>query len=213
MDQVFDQHRTSAVILAAGMSTRMGSPKMLLPIAGESLVSHVVRSYLRILPAENIVVVTGFESVAVADCLRKLNVRTIFNSNFAAGEMLSSVQTGIGAVEAGSSDCFLALGDQPLVKEATLFDLVQSHRTLNACVSQPSFEDQHGHPILLSSRTFGSILAIPRGQTLKSFIKTQQVNYVVTDDPSVIADVDTPADYQRLLQQIRSEKCLLAEVS
>jgi len=210
---IAEQSRLAAVILAAGRSQRMGRPKMLLPLAGTTLLGQIVRSYLQFLPAHQIFVVTGNESAQVAASLESLQVKTVENRDFASGEMLSSVTAGIRAAQSFCDHCFVALGDQPFVRKRTLASLIASHLETGADVSRPSCAGRHGHPLLIAARGFQAILDLPASQTLKTFVGQQRVNDVLTEDASVLADVDTPSDYQRLLLQIRSEACSLVEVS
>jgi molybdenum cofactor cytidylyltransferase len=86
----------SAIILAAGMSRRMGSPKMLLPLGDETMLQRVVRTYLKILPASQIIVVTGHHCEKIERSLSGWGVRFGSNAEYEKG-MLWSVKVGIAA--------------------------------------------------------------------------------------------------------------------
>lgn len=201
----------AAVILAAGMSRRMGQPKMLLPLDGGTLLQQIVRTYLEILRPSQIIVVTGFESERISASIAALNVLIHHNPEFEAG-MLSSVKLGILGAKAICQHCFLALGDQPFISAATLRSLAASHLEAGADLSQPVYQGKRGHPLVISSDSFDEIQSLPENATLKTFVDSHPVNAVETDDAFVLNDVDTPSDYQRLLQ-IRSETCSLVETS
>jgi len=201
----------AAVILAAGLSRRMGQPKMLLPVGDGTLLQQIVRTYLQILPPEQIIVVTGFQASQIAQSVAAMKVAITFNPAFEEG-MLSSVQAGISEANKFARDSFLALGDQPFIQQQTLGSLVDSHRLSDAMLSQPVHCGKSGHPLLISSRGFDEILSLSRTDTLKTFVNRHHVNAVETADGFVLNDVDTPSDYQRLLQ-LRSESCSLVEIS
>src|SRR5512141_2092651 len=92
--------RVTAIVLAAGLSTRMGGrPKPLLPFAGETVVDRIL-GVLHECPVDDIVVVTGYHSETVERQVTAWGVRTAFNPDYASGEMLTSLQVGLRAAGA-----------------------------------------------------------------------------------------------------------------
>lgn len=201
----------AAVILAAGASRRMGSPKMLLPFDSGTILQHVVGSYLTVLDSEKIIVVTGGDHARVSASVASMGVKIIYNERSGDG-MQSSVQAGISRAAKLAPNCFLALGDQPLIKPQTIRQLAESHLHSKAVVTQPTYLGKGGHPIVIASHAAEQILALGPSDTLKSFVNKHAVNKVEVDDPFVLKDVDTPEDYEKLIQT-RSETCSLVEIS
>jgi molybdenum cofactor cytidylyltransferase len=192
----------SAVVLAAGLSTRMGRLKQLLPYGEHTVIEQVV-SVLLASPVDEVLVVTGHERGAMETALAQWPVRTVFNPDYAQGEMLSSVQAGLQAVAAGSQAALLAVGDMPAIQEDVVTRLIQAHRTGgDDHVYIPSYQMRAGHPVLVPRPYWKAILSLPRGENLRSVlrVKDTHVQWVVVDTPSVLRDMDTPADYQRELE-------------
>lgn len=195
----------SAIVLAAGLSTRMVHFKQLLPYGKHTVIEQVVSTLLKS-PVDDVLVVTGHERSRVENALARWPVRTAFNPQYAAGEMLSSVQAGLGAMAAGSRAALVALGDMPALESAVVRQLVEAYRTTgDAAVYIPSYDMRAGHPVLVPHSYWEAILALPAGANLRSILrgKETQVVWVEVDAPSVLRDLDTPDDYHGALRQLR----------
>jgi molybdenum cofactor cytidylyltransferase len=191
----------SAVILAAGLSTRMGRLKLLLPYGGHTVVEQIA-SVLLASPVDEVLAVTGYQRTAVEATLAKWPVQTVFNPHYAHGEMLSSVQAGLRAVSADSRAALLVVGDMPAIEEDVVTQLVQAYRTAgDNFVYIPSYQMRAGHPVLVPRLYWPPILALPAGDSLRSVLQAEstRVRWVVVDTPSVLRDMDAPADYEREL--------------
>jgi molybdenum cofactor cytidylyltransferase len=202
----------SAVVLAAGLSARMGRPKLLLPYGERTVIEQVV-SMLLSSPADEVLVVTGHEREAVELALAGWPVRAVFNPDYAAGEMLSSVQVGLEAAVPASRAALLAVGDMPAVEAGVVAQLVAAYRSLpespqpsgrcsDDCVYIPSYRMRAGHPVLVPRSYWPAILALPRGASLRSAWQAEgsRIHWVTVDTPSVLRDMDTPTDYERELR-------------
>ena len=102
----------SAIILAAGQSKRMGQPKMVLPWGKSTVIEQVVMTFLQA-GIEDILVVTGGAHEVVEKTLDPYPVRKIYNPDYAAGEMLSSLQLGLSKLHREAQAVLVGLGDQP----------------------------------------------------------------------------------------------------
>jgi molybdenum cofactor cytidylyltransferase len=195
-------HSVAAVVLAAGMSRRMGRPKLLLPFGEKPLLARVVENLLSVSDISPIVVVTGHNAQEIREAVREYTVNTAHNPDYAAGGMLSSVQTGVRALPADGGAFLLALGDQPMVRPDTLRALLSVWRDTGAPIVRPVYDGKHGHPILFSARCGPEILALPAEATLKDAVvrHAADIRDVVVMDPAILADIDTPEDYARALQ-------------
>jgi molybdenum cofactor cytidylyltransferase len=194
----------SAVVLAAGLSTRMGRLKQLLPYEGHTVIEQVIATLLRS-PVDEVVVVTGHERARVEAVLAAWPVRTVFNTNHASGEMLSSVQSGLGALAADSRAALLALGDMPGLQRGVVGQLVQAYGSVgDATVYVPSYQMRAGHPVLVPRSYWEAILRLPPGNSLRSVLRgaDTRVTWVEVDTPSVLRDLDSPEDYKRELRQL-----------
>ncbi len=192
----------SAVVLAAGLSTRMGRLKQLLPYGEHTVIEQVV-SVLLASPVDEVLVVTGHERAAVESALARWSVRTVFNPHYAEGEMLSSVQVGLRSTSAESQAALLAVGDMPAIEEDVVARLVRAYRTKgDEAVYIPSYRMRAGHPVLVPRPYWPAILALPAEANLRSVLRAEEtpVQWVVVNTPSVLRDMDTPGDYERELR-------------
>ncbi len=192
----------SAILLAAGLSSRMGQTKMLLPWGITTVLGQVVVTFAAA-GIEEIIVVTGgarelIESM-VTELAKKYPVQTVFNPEFTRGEMLSSMQAGLAALGPETEAALIGLGDQPQVREETVRRICDTYiHTLSPLVI-PSFEKRRGHPWLAARSLWPGIMALPFSSTPRQFLNTYagKVEYVAADK-SILQDLDTPADYARM---------------
>jgi len=205
-----DSTTVAAVVLAAGLSTRMGQFKPLLPLGGAPMVARVVESIQSVGGIGPVVVVTGHQSERVRSALADLDVRFAYNEAYEQGEMLSSVQAGVRALPTDAGAFVLALGDQPVVKPSTIRLLADTWRRTGALIVAPTYEGRRGHPIVFSSRCIPELLALHSNQTLKALLDRDpnEIAQVPVDDPAVRVDIDTPQDYECVLRvwQRRSQR-------
>ncbi len=192
----------SAILLAAGLSSRMGQPKLLLPWGNTTVLGQVISAFTAA-GVEDLVVVTGaaheqIEGV-VTDMSNKFPVRSIFNPGYSQGEMLSSIQVGLAAQNPHILAALIGLGDQPQVLEETVRGICSAFVRTNAPLVIPSFQNRRGHPWLAARVLWSSLLALPATTTARQFLNTYtgQVEYI-TADRTILQDLDTPADYARL---------------
>jgi CTP:molybdopterin cytidylyltransferase MocA len=182
----------AGIILAAGASERMGTPKALLDYRGETFLDRLVRMIGEV--CDPVMVVLGYH----ADTIRagvKRDAVWVRNANPERG-MLSSLQTGLRAVPEACSRVLFTPVDFPAVSESTLVRLIS---TVGPLV-QPVYQGQRGHPVLIDKSIAAEILALPENAQARDAIHrhTDQATYIEVEDAGVIADIDLPADYQRL---------------
>ena len=179
----------------------MGRHKLLLPWRGRAIIADVVARVAA--AASPVVVVTGRDAQATADGLAGRVVQLVHNSNYAAGEMISSVKAGVAALPATCAAFFLVLGDQPGVAAMTFERLVHAWRdNPTARIISPTWNNRRGHPVLFSAAGIDEILNLAADATLKTYVSRYANGRsieVEVDDPAVGADVDTPEQYARLI--------------
>jgi len=187
----------STIILAAGESKRMGRPKLLLPWGETTVLGKVVATF-RAAGLEDIVVVTGSRRRQVEALLGK-SARSVFNPQYAAGEMLSSVQAGLQMLGADSQAALIGLGDQPQVELATIASILEAFDRTRAPLLAPSYEMRRGHPWLVARELWPEILQMRAPESPRDFMNrhASSIQYVSVDTPSVVQDLDTPEDYDR----------------
>lgn len=202
--------RVAAVVLAAGMSRRMlGPAKCLLPLGGKPIIRHIVERLIRVSELSSCLVVTGHNRSGVnvalfCDDPPLLNVQLVHNRDYEAGEMLSSVQTGLRAARDSGDAMMIFLGDQPTFGPETVRALIRAwcNATPRPRVILPVYRGKHGHPILLDAAGIDEILALPAGATLKDYTSryVRQTIDVPVNDATILDDIDTPQDYDRAVR-------------
>jgi molybdenum cofactor cytidylyltransferase len=192
------KRRVAAVVLAAGLSTRMGAPKMALPWGGRAVVAQVVSQLLEG-GADEIVVVSGGARALVEKALEGYPVSFVENPNFANGEMLDSLQAGIRSLGERCDAALIALGDQPQIQAKVVTAVLEAYRVSTARLVIPSFNMRRGHPWLVERGLWGDLLDVKSPATLRDFLAEHQkiIHYVNVGDESILADMDTPEEYQR----------------
>jgi len=190
----------AAVILAAGASSRMGQPKMLLPWGDSTVLSHLIAQWQQVRAAQ-IGVVCAANDFAINDELDRIHFpreQRIVNTNPARG-MFSSIQC---AAQWLGWNCELThwaivLGDQPHLASETLRGVGQFAAQEFDKICQPSRNGRSRHPVFLPKRVF-KLLANSNHQTLKEFLATHasDVRLIEVNDPGLDFDLDTAADYE-----------------
>ncbi len=187
-----------AVVLAAGLSTRMGQPKMVLPWGKVTIIEKVVTT-LREAGIEKIVVITGGAHQEVLKALNGYYVTIIFNPQYHNGEMLNSLQAGLRALPPDVRGALIVLGDQPFIQKETIETVVRAFLETSSQLVIPSFQMRRGHPWLIARQLWQEVLEIKPPETLRSFLQAnhEKITYVVVDTPTIIWDIDTPEDYEK----------------
>jgi len=191
----------TAIILAAGKSTRMGSPKMLLPWGDTTIMEHVIAVFSNA-GIKDILVVTGgarerVEAV-ILECEKRYPVRSVHNKEFKTGEMLSSIQCGLqDLLERGVGAAMIGLGDQPQVQENSVRLLMKAFLETKSPLVVPSFQMRRGHPWLVVSSLWNELIEMDSTQTPRNFLNAhaKDIYYVNMDTPTILSDLDTPDDY------------------
>jgi molybdenum cofactor cytidylyltransferase len=187
------------LMVAAGSSTRMDSWKMMLPWGRSTIVEHSVRTALKV--CARLILVVGFRADELIGVFKDWpQVEVVRNPDYQAG-MFCSVQAGVKVVADGAF--FLALADMPGVPEAVYGDLLNWHTRLSPTFDPmegaygiiPQFKGKKGHPLLLSPRMRARILRADVSKTLRDVLAEVPTVIVPVDEPGILHDIDTPADY------------------
>jgi CTP:molybdopterin cytidylyltransferase MocA len=190
----------AALILAAGESSRMGRPKPLLPLGDDSVLARLVQAYQRA-GVRDILVVNGHWAAEVAEEADRLGVPAILNADYRRG-MFSSIQAGAAALAEDIRGFFMHPVDVALVRPATIRLLADVFFSYNPWILYPRHKGRRGHPPLLSRMLAPEILAHDGDGGLRAVLnrRPDRARDLDVDDPAVLWDMDTPADYERILK-------------
>src|SRR3984957_13045515 len=202
----------SAVVLAAGMSTRMGRNKLLLNFRGKPLIVHAVDTLLAS-EIDEVIVVLGHETEKVQDQLgrsiglankaaRGKPLRLVQNPDYQTG-LSTSVRTGVEAVSREANGIMIYLADQPLLEPEDLNRIVAGFaaaKEINKSIVVPSFKGERGNPGVLEASLRVAILGIVGDVGCKGVIKRypEKVYVIEMDNDHVVRDVDDIQAYERL---------------
>lgn len=190
--------KVSAIVLAAGLSRRMGKDnKMGLLFQGKPIVHHVI-DQLKDSEAFELIIVTSEVSMGLFP-----ERKVVLNEYYENG-MTSSIQVGLQATSSETEGYMICLGDQPLIKTAYYNQIIKGfeenlRRDPNAIVI-PSFEGQKGNPVIFSTSYHKAILSHPEPEGCKGIIQQNgtHVYRVELDSNSILRDIDTPSDYEQI---------------
>ncbi len=199
----------AAIVLAAGMSRRMGQPKMLLPW-GRTTVLGQVAATLSGGGVGEILVVTGGAREAVeaevARLAKSLPVREVFNAQHQAGEMMSSIRAGLAGLGPQVAATLVALGDQPQLSLESARRVVSAWEISGSRLILPSFDRRRGHPWLVERDLWSELAA---AHTARMFLNAHASEILYVDcDETVLKDLDTPEEYARDLKN-RGQRAIL----
>jgi len=188
----------AGVLLAAGMSSRMGnSNKLLVEIDGMPMVRHAAQAMLAG-GIEDLVVVTGHQARSIEAALSGLSLRFAHNPDFADGQSCS-VAAGIAAMPASASGALIGLGDMPYLSADLVAEMVQDHARLgdhNTRISFPVYEGRRGNPILWGSGFFKALQDLTGDIGGREILAAYPaaVNSITWWDDSIHRDIDNPDD-------------------
>lgn len=186
----------AAVVLAAGLSRRMGRPKLLLDLKGKAVVRHAVE---RVLDAgiSPVSVVVGPEHAGIARALEGLAVRFVVNPTPEMGQA-SSVSAGIRSLPDGTTASLIALGDQPGVPADVIPALVEALETSGKAIAAPRYADGLGNPVLFAASVFQELLGLGGDRGARGVVERDRSRLaVVSFAHAMPLDIDTPEDYER----------------
>src|SRR5215472_14742754 len=148
----------SAVVLAAGKSTRMGQPKQLLPLNGKPLLEHTLAG-LRNLKLHEIVVVVGCGADTVRARVDLHDVKVVENKDYERG-MGRSLGLGVSALAEATDGVLIVLADQPFVRSDTYEQIIDEYRQSDAQFVIPAYRGFRGNPVLIDRSVFPEIMAL-----------------------------------------------------
>lgn len=191
-----------AIVLAAGMSTRMGTQKLMLPFEGKTIVEKVVENIFNS-GIGNVMVVLGANHVELTDVLKPWPIKTIWNENFREG-MHSSLISGVNALPATAKGSMIFLGDQPFIPEHVSMKVIKAWKDSGKGIVIPLFNGKRGHPPLYDMKYRNELINLDPQVGLRSVaIKFQEdICEVETFCPEIVRDIDTRDEYLRELGKV-----------
>ncbi|TQI68604.1 NTP transferase domain-containing protein [Clostridium sp. KNHs216] len=188
--------KTGAVIVAAGMSSRMGAFKPMLKVGSISTIRRIIFT-LQQAGADPVVVVTGNRADILEKHVSKMGVICLRNPEYASTQMLDSAKIGFRYLLCECGQVLFTPVDIPLFTVQTAETLMAS----GADVAIPLYGDQEGHPLLISTGLLPGVLQYEGENGLRGALDCSraQLRRIPVEDEGVLFDADTPEDFQNLL--------------
>jgi len=195
--------RVAGVVLAAGLSSRMGENKMLIEVGGRTLVQRAVETALSA-RLDPVLVVVGHESERVRAELRGLSCTAVLNAEYARG-MNTSLRAGIRALPENTDAAVVLLGDMPLVDARMVRALVEAFRGSPAPLAISTYGGIVAPPILYARAVFAELRALDADACGKQVVKQHRAEAIELAWPSeALTDLDEPADLERVRSRLEA---------
>ena len=189
--------RIAGVILAGGGAQRFGEPKQILIWRGKSFVQQVISTALDA-ALSPVILVTGAFHDQVINLVDVVTIQVIQNLNWESGQS-TSVKSSLAALPADVGGAVFLLVDQPHIPDTLISALVEEHATSLAPIIAPFVEGQRANPVLFDRDTFPDFANLLGDQGGRVLFARYPVRWLEWQDESILLDVDSPEDYQRLL--------------
>jgi molybdenum cofactor cytidylyltransferase len=189
----------AAVVLSAGESSRMGRPKALLPIGGETFIGRIVRT-LKQTSVGKVIVVLGHNADEMSQRIAHLPVEILVNRDYKNGQ-LTSLQVAVRSLDS-QNDCdgmLVHLVDHPYIDARLVEIMIERFYASGKSLVVPRRAGKRGHPVIFSRLLFGELLAAPLDEGAKAVVNAHREDTleVETDDEGITVDVDTPEIYRQ----------------
>lgn len=183
--------KVEGIVLAAGLSTRVGTNKLILDIGGKTVIERCIYGMHDI--CSKIIVVGGNRIEEIENILNKYpKVELIYNSDYLDG-MFSSVKKGLMNIK--EEKFFLIPGDYPVINKETYKQMLK----LDEDIVIPMHKGKKGHPLLMKSHLIEELIKSKQCNTLRDFVNIKGFKSINIEEPGVLMDIDTMEDYQKIL--------------
>ena len=189
----------AAVILSGGASSRMGSPKALLPYQGRPFLEHLL--HVTALPEIGVRrVVLGADAEAIAKAVHLKANEMVINPQWEKGQ-LSSIHAAIRKLPAGTDGMLLCLIDHPLISAALVQDLIEHFYKSKKPIVLPTYDGRRGHPVIFAASLYQDLLRAPleTGARAVVWAHAGEVEEVPTNEEGCVLNLNDPETLNRAI--------------
>ena len=188
-----------AVVLSAGESSRMGRPKALLPIDGQTFLERIVDALIHA-KVHKVIVILGHNADEMKQRVEHLPIDILVNRDYGLGQ-LSSLQVAVRELEK-TADCdgmLVHLVDHPYIDPKLVEIMIARFYESGKLIVVPRHNGKRGHPVIFSRKLFAELLAAPMNEGAKAVVNAHRDDTleVDTDDRGITVDIDTPELYRQ----------------
>jgi len=190
--------RFGTVVLAAGMSSRMGETKQLLRLGENTLLGQVLEN-VRSSRVKDIVLVLGHEAEKIRERISTENLTVVTNESYQQG-MGTSLRTGLAALPPGVNAALIVLADQPFIRPKTLDLLMDQYMRSNAQIVIPTYKGFRGNPVLLDRSVFSEVMALTGDIGCRAIFGNhlERIVKFPVEDIGILLDMDSKDDFELL---------------
>jgi len=198
----------SGIILAAGSSQRMGTPKAFLKIGEQTFLQHIVEQ-LHLARIVDLVLVLGAHAEEIQPTLSWFNGKVVINEQWQEGQ-LTSIITGLDALNLVNAEpeeihgAMICPVDHPLLSQAILVDLLQGFWRSQKRIILPTYKGKRGHPVIFHRDYFGEFRNAPPELGARAVVRNHpdDVFEVVAQESGIVTNIDTPEDYEKYILKL-----------
>lgn len=200
---VKNTNSVGCIILAAGASTRMGTPKQLLVVDNKSLIERSTEAALNS-GAWPVIIVLGAYHDIIKPSLIKHPVITVENVAWPEG-MASSIRCGIETLSAFSKEieaAMIIVCDQVKIDANTLSHLIKSHIQSKSIITAAKYKNRRGTPTVFNKSLFNKLKTLSGENGARDLINNKETEVTEIEFPQLAEDIDTPSDYKQAVSKI-----------
>lgn len=189
----------SAIILAAGLSSRMGRTKQLIKVRNSTLIRIVTENVLAS-SVDEVLVVTGYRHKEVSAAINDLPIKIIYNPRFEEGQG-TSLALGARMIDVNASAFLVFMADQPLISASLINMLVGEFKNRSCPALRPVCDGLPGHPVIFSYSLSAEIKNLAGDEGARQVLKRLEgkVEFLMVQNEAVVFDIDTPESYKEFI--------------
>jgi molybdenum cofactor cytidylyltransferase len=191
--------KVAAIVLAAGMSKRMGTMKQLVKM-GERTLLETTLSAVQSSRIQETILVLGYQADEILKTVKlPSTIQFVTNESYEKG-MSTSIRAGISAISPDSAAALIVLADQPFLKPSIINALIEEYESTDAAILLPVYKGFRGNPVLIDRSLFPEMMQIEGDIGCRSLfgIHADKIHKVPVDDIGVLIDIDSPEDLARI---------------